>query len=61
MSIPREPSLSSEGSLAETDYLLLLSRDLGYLDPEGAKKLRSEAEEIARMLHAFRQKVERGP
>ena len=51
----------AEGSLAEADYLLLLSRDLGYLDGEAAKKLRSEAEEIARMLYAFRHKVERGP
>lgn len=48
----------AEGSLAETDYLLLLSRDLGYLDAEVAEKLRGEAEEISRMLHVLRRKVQ---
>lgn len=48
----------AEGSLAETQYLLMVSRDLGYL-PEAALKLPlTEADEIARMLHSLRIKVE---
>ncbi len=46
-----------EGSLAETHYLLLLARDLGYLVTETCDSLVAEADEIARMLHALRLKV----
>ena len=48
----------AEGSLAEVHYLLLLSRDLDYMDTKVANRLRDEAEEISRMLYAFRCKVE---
>lgn len=48
----------AEGSLAETDYLLLLSRDLGYLDKEGVEPLRTEISELSRMLFSLRAKVE---
>ena len=48
----------AEGSLAEVHYLLLLSRDLDYMDTKVANRLRDEAEEISRMLYAFRRKVE---
>jgi four helix bundle protein len=48
----------AEGSLAETEYLTVLSRDLGYLTPEAAKKPLAEISEVARMLHALREKVE---
>jgi len=48
----------AEGSLAETEYLLILSADLGYLGTEMKDQLTGEAQEIARMLHALRQKVE---
>jgi four helix bundle protein len=48
----------AEGSLAETEYLIILSADLGYLAPAAKDQLTSEAQEIARMLHALRQKVE---
>jgi four helix bundle protein len=48
----------AEGSLAEADYLLLLARDLGYVQDEAVAKLRVEADEIARMLHTLRLKVE---
>ncbi|MFQ5930305.1 MAG: four helix bundle protein [Acidobacteriota bacterium] len=48
----------AEGSLAETEYLLLLSRDLGYLDRDIAKQSLSEVDEIARMLNSLRAKVE---
>lgn len=50
----------AEGSLAETEYLLLLSRDLAYLPNEAAEPTLAEVAEIARMLHALRAKVEEG-
>ena len=46
----------AEGSLAETDYLLLLGRDLGYL--KNTAKLQDELNEIAAMLSSLRTKVE---
>jgi four helix bundle protein len=48
----------AEGSLAEVGCLLLLSRDLGYLEAPIAEKLSAEVEEISRMLYALRTKVE---
>ncbi len=48
----------AEGSLVETEYLLVLSRDLGYLTPKAAEALPTEILEIARMLHTPRTKVE---
>ncbi len=48
----------AEGSLAEAEYLVLLSRDLGYLTPEAAERSLAEIPEIARMLYALRTKVE---
>ncbi len=48
----------AEGSLAETEYLLMLSKDLGYLENDRADKALSEADEIARMLNALRGSVE---
>lgn len=48
----------AEGSLAETEYLVILSADLGYAPAAVRDKLTAEAQEIARMLHALRQKVE---
>ena len=48
----------AEGSLAESEYLLLLSRDLGYLTAPATEPLFAEIEEIARMLHGLRVKVE---
>ena len=50
----------SQGSLAEAEYLIMLSRDLGYLAPEKAKDALSEVSEIAGMLHGLRKKVEGG-
>lgn len=47
----------AEGSLAETEYLLMVSRDLGYLSATVAKPLLVEADEIAKMLHGLRAKV----
>jgi four helix bundle protein len=48
----------SEGSLAETEYLLMLSRDLGYLGEDKSKPFLAEVSEIARMLCGLREKVE---
>ena len=50
----------AEGSLAEVGYLLLLSRDLAYLEATAAQTLLAEVDEIAAMLHALRSKVEKG-
>jgi four helix bundle protein len=50
----------AEGSQAETEYLLMLSRDLGFLTAEAAVTALTEVSQIARMLSALRTKVERG-
>ena len=50
----------AEVSLAETDYLLLLARDLGLAESDAITPLRQEAEEILRMLSSLRRKVEKG-
>src|SRR5260370_37210765 len=47
----------AEGSLAETEYLLIVSRDLGYLSVALAKLVLAESTEIAKMLHGLRRKV----
>ncbi len=47
----------AEGSLAETGYLVLLSRDLGYVNSSAADSLLSEVDGIARMLSALRAAV----
>jgi four helix bundle protein len=44
----------AEGSASEVDYLLLLAAELGYLDPERCVRLRTELEEISRMLDSLR-------
>jgi four helix bundle protein len=51
----------SEGSRAELSYLIILSRDLGFVDQQRAQGLLAELDEILRMLYALRQKVERRP
>jgi four helix bundle protein len=47
----------AQGSLAETEYFVLLSRDLGYLVPDAADSCFDEITQLARMLHALRSKV----
>jgi four helix bundle protein len=44
----------AEGSLAETEYLILVSRDLGFIPPSAANKQLAEVGEILRMLHGLR-------
>jgi len=48
----------AEGSAAEIEYLLMLSRDLGYLTRQQAEPLLRETSEISRMLYALRVRVE---
>jgi four helix bundle protein len=48
----------AEGSIAESECLLLLARDLGYLDPTACERLTTEAQEISRMLNGLRSSVE---
>lgn len=47
----------AEGSIAEVEYLLLLSRDLRFAAEKAVAKLLEEATEIARMLNALRGRV----
>ena len=48
----------AEGSLSETEYMVMLSCDLGYLQRQEMEKPLSEISEISRMLFALRCKVE---
>jgi four helix bundle protein len=50
----------AEASLAETEYLLMLCRDLDYVAGDATEPLLAETSEIARMLYALRVKVEHG-
>jgi four helix bundle protein len=45
------------GSASESDYQLLLAKDLGYLDRELYGRLTGMAEEVRRMLNGFIQKL----
>ena len=47
----------AEGSLAETEYLLMVARDLGHLRSEETDSYLHELTEIARMLNSLRTKV----
>ena len=47
----------AEASLAETEYLAMLSRDLGFLARDCSDKVLKEITEIARMLNALKKKV----
>jgi len=49
----------AEGSLAETEYLLMLSRDLGFAASDQTDNALKEISEVARMLSALQSKVER--
>ena len=60
---PREYSHflnTAQGSLSETEYLVLVSRDLGYIRRDFAEKLLSEAIEVLKILSALRKKVHEG-
>jgi len=48
----------AEGSLSETEYLLMLSRDLGYIPATQASTVLKAVSELARKLHGLRESVE---
>lgn len=48
----------AEGSLSESEYLVILSADLGYVAKAEKDRLTGEAQEISRMLNGLREKVE---
>ncbi len=48
----------AEASLAETEYLLLVSRGLEYVPPAAGNVCFSDVAELASMLHGLRKKVE---
>ena len=50
----------SEASLAETEYLIMVARDLEYVTGSTAESLLLQVAALARMLHALRLKVEAG-
>lgn len=47
----------AHGSLEEIKYYLILSCDLAYLPETEARKLYEEAEQVGRMLHGLRTKL----
>jgi four helix bundle protein len=51
----------AEGSASEVDCLLLLARDLGYIDRIAAAKLASELDQILRILGALKLSLLKGP
>lgn len=51
----------AQGSLAETEYLLMVARDLEYIASDRVTALLAEIDEIARMLHTLRRRVEDTP
>jgi len=48
----------AEGSLSETQYLILVGRDLGYIPKEFARQHLGETSELLRMLHGLREKIQ---
>ncbi len=50
----------AEASLVETEYLLTLSRDLGFLGNDSSEVLLKEVSEVERMLAGLRKKVALG-
>jgi four helix bundle protein len=50
----------AESSLKEVEYLLMLTKDLGYADALALAPHLVEVSEIGRMLYALRRKVEGG-
>jgi four helix bundle protein len=47
----------AEGSLSETEYLVLVSRDLGYMPSHSAGSYLAETTELLKMLNSLRKKV----
>lgn len=51
----------ARGSLAETEYHLLLAKDLGYMDEIAFKELKQECETAGRMLNGLINSLKRKP
>jgi len=49
------------GSASETEYQLLLARDLGYLNEEHHHQLDGQVNEVKRMLNSFIQTLSADP
>jgi|SRR5208337_3874675 len=49
----------AEGSLSETEYLLILGRDLGYIQKEFDERCLGETSEHLRMLHGLPTKIQK--
>ena len=49
------------GSSSELDYLLLLARDLGYLQEKNYQSVQNDLVETRKMLNAFIQKLKPNP
>lgn len=49
----------AEGSLAESEYLTMVSRNLGYMPASAVSATVAEISEIAKMLHSLRLKAGR--
>ena len=47
----------AQGSLSESEYLVQVGRDLGYIPPQVASKCLAEMAEVFRMLIGLRRKV----
>lgn len=45
------------GSSCEAEYLILLSRDLGYLPADEAERLDTSVQEVKRMLVSYSQRL----
>lgn len=45
------------GSASETEYQLILARDLAYLDPEHHQEFDAQVNEVKRMLNVFIQRL----
>lgn len=57
---PHDPSVFlsiAAGSASETEYQLLLARDLAYLSPQSHQELDDQVNEVKRMLNAFIQRL----
>lgn len=51
----------AEASLVETEYLLMLARDLEYASASTARQLLERVAEVAKMLNGLRERVEADP
>jgi four helix bundle protein len=47
----------AQGSLSETEYLVLVSRELGHISLDSANRCLAETAELLKMLNALRKKV----